>query len=222
MTLTPRRATAIAGSIRTDDGTPVPFSPARLRIEPIVANAESALPVWGAPRGEAPRADWTFRITGVNGAYLFRLTGLPDDWALQAVTVGDRDYTDTPLTVAAGAPDVTGLQLVLTHNGATVSGTVADAAGAPAPDASVMLFAEEPARWTLASRYIKVARPDNAGKFRIAGVLPGVYRAVAREAVTDGQWEDPEFLQALLKDAVRVELAPRADETLTLTIGPPR
>ena len=222
VTLTPRRATAIAGAIRTDDGTPVPFPPARLRIEPIVADAESALPVWGAPRGEAPRADWTFRIAGVNGAYLFRLTGLPDDWALQAVTVGDRDVTDTPLTVATGAPDVTGLQLVLTHSGAIVSGTVADAAGAPAPDASVILFAEEPGRWTLASRYIKVARPDNAGKFRIAGVLPGVYRVAAREAVTDGQWEDPEFLQALLKDAVRVELAARADETLKLTVGPPR
>ena len=222
VTMTPRRATAIAGAIRTDDGTPVPFSPARLRIEPIVANAESALPVWGAPRGDPPRADWTFRISGVNGAYLFRLTGLPDDWALQAVTAGDRDYADTPLTVAAGAPDVTGLQLVLTHNGAAVTGTVTDPAGAPAPDASVILFAEEPGRWTLASRYIKVARPDNGGKFRIAGVLPGIYRIAAREAVTDGQWEDPEFLQALLKDAARLELAARGDETIKLTVGPPR
>lgn len=222
VTLTPRRATAIAGAIRTDDGTPVPFPPARLRVDPILANAESALPVWGAPGAEAPRADWTFRISGVNGAYLFRLTGLPGDWALQAVTVGDRDFTDTPLTVTAGAPDVTGLQLVLTHNGARLSGTVADGAGAPAPDASVILFAEDAARWTLASRYIKVARPDNAGKFTIAGVLPGVYRVAAREGVTDGQWEDPEFLQTLRKDAVPIELAARADETLKLTLGPPR
>jgi hypothetical protein len=222
VTLTPRRATAIAGAIRTDDATPVPFPPARLRIEPIVADADSALPVWGAPRGEPPRADWTFRIAGMNGAYVFRIAGLPDDWALHSVTLGDRDVTDTPLTLAAGAPDVTGLQLVLTHNGATVSGTVTDPAGAAAPDASVILFAEDPARWTLASRYIKVARPDNAGKFRMAGVLPGVYRAAAREAVIDGQWEDPEFLRALIKDAVRVELAARGDETLKLTVGPPR
>jgi Carboxypeptidase regulatory-like domain len=222
VTLTPRPPTAIAGNIRSDDGSAVPFAPGRLRIDPIVADPESVLPVWGAPRGDAPRPDWAFRVAGVNGAYLFRVTGLPEDWAIHAVTLGDRDYTDTPLAVAAGAPDVTGVQIVLTHSGAKVSGTVTDAAGAPAPDASVILFAEEPARWGLASRYIKVARPDNAGKFIMAGILPGVYRAVAREAVADGQWEDAEFLQALIKDSVRVDLAARADETLKLTLGPPR
>ena len=38
----------------------------------------------------------------------------------------------------------------------------------------------------------------------------------------DGQWEDPEFLQALMRDAVRIELAEGASETVKLTPGPPR
>jgi hypothetical protein len=217
--LTPHRSTAVSGTVVTDDRTPLPFPAARIRIDPVVADPESVFPAWSAPRPTSPKADGTFRLTNVDGQYLFRISGQPDDWALKRVMLADRDITDTPIPIAGGSPDLTGLQIVLTHKGAKITGDVVDASGVAAPDATVIVFAEQSSQWGLASRYVKVARPDNAGKFSIAGLLPGAYRMVAREGVADGQWEDTGFLQALMKDAARVELAEGATETIKLTVG---
>jgi hypothetical protein len=222
VSLTPRPPSSVSGSIVTDDGKVPPFSAARLAIDPVAADSEIVLPPWGAPNAQPPKADWTFRLASVDGSYLFRVNGLPDDWMVKAVTLGDRDLTDTPLTIARGGPEVQGLQVVISSSGAKLSGEVLDPQGRPAPDATVIVFAEDRARWTLASRFIKAVRPDNAGRFSAAGLPPGIYRAIAREVVVAGQWEDAEFLSSLVKDAVRLELGEGASETVKLTAGPPR
>ena len=222
VSLTPRRPTIVSGAIVTDDGKGPSFSAARLAIDAIDADPEVVLAPWGAPRAQSPKGDWTFGLANLDGPYLFRVTGLPEDWMLKAVTLGDRDLTDTPLTIVRGAPEVQGLQVVISSKGAKVSGEVVDAQGRPAPDATVIVFAEDRARWTLSSRFIKAARPDNAGWFSTGGLPPGTYRAIAREAVVAGQWEDAEFLAGLVKDAVRLELAEGASETVKLLTGPPR
>lgn len=222
VSLTPRRPTSVSGAIVTDDGKAPSFSVGRLAIDPVGADPEIVLAPWGAPRAQPPKADWTFRLANLDGSYLFRVNGLPDDWMLKAVTLGDRDLTDAPLTIARGAPDVQGLQVVISSKGAKVSGEVVDLQGRPAPDATVIVFAEDRARWSLSSRFIKAARPDNAGRFSAGGLPPGTYRAIARDAVVAGQWEDAEFLSGLVKDAVRLELAEGASETVKLVTGPPR
>jgi len=155
------------------------------------------------------------RLDTTNPEYLLALMDLRP-------LAGDRDLTDTPLTIARGAPEVRGLQVVISSKGAKVSGEVVDLQGRPAPDATVIVFAEDRARWTLSSRFIKAVRPDNAGRFSVGGLPPGTYRAIAREAVVAGQWEDAEFLSGLVKDAARVALAEGASETVKLVTGPPR
>lgn len=222
VSLTPRPPSALSGAIVTDDGKVPPFAAARLAIDPVAADPEVVLTPWGAPNPQPPKADWTFRLANVDGAYLFRVNGLPDDWMVKAITLGDRDLTDVPLTIARGGPELQGLQVVISSRGAKVSGEVSDPQGRPAPDATVIVFAEERARWTLASRFIKAVRPDNAGRFSTGGLPPGIYRAIAREAIVAGQWEDAEFLSGLVKDAVRLELGEGASETVKLTTGPPR
>jgi hypothetical protein len=113
---------------------------------------------------------------------------------------------------------VSAVEIVLSRTGASVSGDVVTAAGAPAPDSTVIAFAEQPALWTPGSRFIRATRPDNEGRFSLAGLPPGGYRLIARDVVMDGQWEDPEFLRSLLKESVRVELAASAVETIRLTM----
>jgi hypothetical protein len=222
LTLTPRRSSGAGGSIVTDEGTPPSFPAARLEVNPVAADPESVLPSWGAARAQSARPDWTFRAASLDGAYLFRVTGLPTEWMLKGVLLDGRDITDQPLTVTQGQPDVEGLQIVLSRKGAKVTGQVADAAGAAAPDTTVIVFAENSAMWGVASRFIRAVRPDAEGRFSVAGLPAAVYRAIARDIVIDGQWEDPEFLQSLLKDAVRVELPEGASEVVKLTVGAPR
>src|SRR6185436_11249400 len=98
------------------------------------------------------------------------------------------------------------------------AGDVVDGRGRAAPDVTVIAFAENSAMWGLASRYIKTARPDGNGHYTIAGLPGGVYRVIARDGVTAGQWEDGEFLQTLIKEAARIELADGQSGSITLTV----
>jgi hypothetical protein len=218
--LMPQKPGVLRGTVVSDDGAPLPFGPTRLRIEPIATDAESVFPSFWAPRGATIGADWSFRFNDIGGQYLLRVTGLPDDWMLRAVNANGRDTTDTPLTISAGTDTMA--QIVLTRSGARLAGEVVTRDGAPAPDSTVLVFANDPSRWTIASRFVHAVRPDSAGRFAVGGLPPGQYRAIAREYVADGQWEDPDFLRQLSPDAVRVDLDDGAARTLTLRLEPPR
>lgn len=214
--LSPKPGTAINGSVVTDEGSAPPFPPGRVRVNPISADPESVLPVWNQPREQPLTPDWTFRVANANGQYLFRMDGLPPEWMLKAVLYGGKDITDAPFTVLQGAPDVTGLQVVISRRGGKITGDVVDAAGAAAGDTTVIAFAEDKSHWRLASRFVKAVRPDRQGRFTVAGLPPGPYRVAAQDFVVEGQWEDPGFLERLLKASVRVELKEAATETITL------
>lgn len=53
------------------------------------------------------------------------------------------------------------------------------------------------AKWTLDSRFVRAARPDQQGQFEIRGLPPGEYRAIALDYVEEGIWNDPDYLSEL-------------------------
>jgi hypothetical protein len=218
--LTPRKASAVIGSVVTDDGKSPTFIPARMRVVPVSADPESLLPSFTGAREQTVAVDWTFKIVNVDGPYLFRAAGLPDDWMLRAVMFGGRDVTDTPLAVPRGGPDAEGLQIVVSRNGAQVTGDVVDQSGSPTGDVTVVLFAADSALWTTSSRFIKATRPDRAGRFSIGGMPAGTYLIVAKDFVIEGQWEDPAFLQTVSHAAARVELKEAAVENVKVIAEP--
>ena len=137
---------------------------------------------------------------------------------LKSVRAGGRDVIDAPLLATPGR-SVEGLQLVVGKGGATLAGEVADRTGQPSADAVVLVFAENRAQWGIGSRFVRVVRPeDRTARFSVSGLPPGVYRVIARDFVVEGQWEDADFLQSLLRDATRVELAEGSTEKVNLTI----
>ena len=62
-------------------------------------------------------------------------------------------------------------------------------------DYTVVAFADDNTKWAPWSRFIKTARPDDTGQFRIDGLPPGRYRIAAVDKVEEFQWLDREFLQ---------------------------
>ncbi|HJR58449.1 MAG TPA: carboxypeptidase-like regulatory domain-containing protein [Vicinamibacterales bacterium] len=216
--LTPRKPAEFSGRIITDDGAPPPFLASRLRLLPVPSDPQKVLPLWGESSGDIIRPDWSFRIVNLEGPYLFRVLGLPDGWMLKAVSAAGRDITDAPFTVTRGGQDFKEIEIVLSQKGAGVRGEVGDAAGAPAPDSTVVIFSENAALWRPASRHVRAVRPDRSGRFSVTGLPAGVYRAIARDLVLEGQWEDPAFLQDLMKAAARIELAEGAVETVKLRV----
>jgi hypothetical protein len=214
--LAARKPSPLSGSIVTRDGSPLPFPAAQLRVAPVPTDPESLFVSFTGPRETTVGRDAAFRFNDVRGQYLFRISGLPDEWALTGVFAGDVNQIDTPIDFVGG--DARPLRLVVSKTAAKVDGHAITRDGKATADCTVVIFAEEPGRWTLASRFIRAVRPDDAGNFTVSGLPAGKYRAAAREFVAEGQWEDPEFLTSLLVTAVRFELADGASQTLTVTV----
>jgi hypothetical protein len=216
--LTPRKPAGAGGSIETDEQGPPTFPAARVSISALAIDAESALPSFTDPGPATARSDWTFRISSLDGKYLLRVNGLPDDWMLKAVLLGTRDVTDVPISVTRSGGDVDGLRIILSRKGSRVTGEVIDGSGRPTPDGTVILFPANQSLWDVGSRFIKAVRPDARGRFSVGGLPQGAYRAIARDTVLEGQWEDPEFLQAALTGSVPVEVGEGAAVAIKLTL----
>ena len=51
---------------------------------------------------------------------------------------------------------------------------------------------------------------------------PGDYLAIALDYVEDGAWNDPEYLEALMRDSERLTLAEAGSETVALKLVVPK
>ena len=154
----------------------------------------------------------------LGGSFLFRLRGLPEDWTLAAVRLGEKDITDTPWNVPTGGQNIPGLTLVITQRVSRVSGTVVDDRGRPTSSASLPVFPDDREQWIPGARTIRAVRPDAGGRFTIAGLPGGSYRAIAREFVEQGQWEDRTFLESIREQAQTFLLTDGGTHSLTLTV----
>ena len=100
-----------------------------------------------------------------------------------------------------------GLQVVLTKKVSALSGQVLDSKGAPALDATVVVFPANDKLWTYQSRFIKAARPDQSGRFQMSALPAEDYLVVALQGLEDGQAGDPDFLATIKDQGTRFSIA---------------
>jgi hypothetical protein len=96
--------------------------------------------------------------------------------------------------------------------------------GGPVSDYTVILFSDDPQRWTLPnSRYVVRAQPDENGRFEISGVPEGGYYAAATDALPADDWTalDPDVLDRLKAAATRVTLTEGSIKALELKLSDP-
>lgn len=216
VTLSPQKPIAVTGAIVVDGDQPAPFGPTALRVTTVAADPDYLPPSTFQSGVTNVTREWTFRYSNLIGPYLFRIDGLPDDWLLARVTANGGDVTDIPLDVGPGRAVIGPLQITITSQTATLSGTVMNADGQATADATVVAFAADRSRWSIASRFIKAGRPQADGTFTISGLAPGRYLAIARESIMDGQWEAPAYLSEHADSATPFEA--RAGETATVAL----
>jgi hypothetical protein len=162
------------------------------------------------------KPDWTFELAGLSGRRLIRLNGI-SGWTLKSVTVNGTDVTDTGLEVKAG-DSIVGVEILVTRETTVLSGTVQNAKGTPVTDYVVVIFASDSSRWGYQSRYVRVARPDQTGRFLISELPPGSYLAAAVEYAEPGEETDREFLEGLKQQASTVRLTDGEKATVTLKL----
>ena len=96
-----------------------------------------------------------------------------------------------------------------------------DAAGALVRDCVVVVFAQDPQRWTSQTRYVVSSRPDPDNLFHLR--LPaGDYFAVAfEEPDTSTPFNDPDVLKQLRDRAIMISIGDAAPTKLALKLSEP-
>lgn len=218
LTLVTALAGRVSGAVVTDTGAPLPVSGQPIQVSARPASPEAA-PGLGGGGGGRISDDGTFELGNLTDARVIRVS-VPQGWMLKSVTLNGEDITDTPIDVGPGQ-HLTGLRVAITQRIGTLTGTVVDTRKQPVLDATVVLFPSDEARRTFQSRFVRTARPDQQGTFRLTGLPPGSYMAVALQGLEDGQASDPEFLAGMEDLATRLALEEGESRSLTLELQQP-
>jgi hypothetical protein len=120
---------------------------------------------------------------------------------------------------AQSGEELSGIHVIVTDRVTSVAGQVLDDKGLALTDGTVVVFADDPERWSDDSRWVRAVRTDGQGRYEIKGLPPGEYRAIALEYAEDGVWNDPDYLGAIRQDARKVTLREGTALTLSLTLA---
>lgn len=183
LTLVTGSGANIQGTVIAESGGRLPASRIRVTASPLQSN-----PVAGAQVNE----NGTFALTGLLGIYTLRFESLPAGWIVKSITANGIDVSDAAIELRPA--DRVSVRVELTDRITQVSGTVR-----PTRDVrggTVVVFADEPSKWSSSSRFVKTARVGDDGRFTISGLPPHQrYLAVAVDYVESGEAQTPEFLQ---------------------------
>lgn len=183
----------------------------------LVASPVGDTLVFGVGFGEALKDDWTFDWPFLIAPRVIRAQRVPPGWYVSAVLRGNDDIVDTPTLFRE--PDE--VRIVLSADAAQLTGTVAGTDGKSAEDYTAILFPEDPSQWTVWSRFIRTARPDQKAQFTFDSMPPGHYLVAAVAVVERDQWLYAEFLKQLRAVATRVTLEPSGRQSIRLRVVTP-
>jgi uncharacterized protein (DUF2141 family) len=170
--------------------------------------------------------DGTFRINGISpGRY--RISGVAPipmgsgpglGWTLASVVAKGRDALDFQLDVAPN-DELQDVAVTFTDATQEIGGTLQDATGRPAPDYTIIVFAESNQFWTTPSRRIRSTRPGTDGRFTVTNLPPGEYRIAAVVDVAPNEINDPSFLEQLVPASIKLTLGEGEKKTQDLRIS---
>jgi 5-hydroxyisourate hydrolase-like protein (transthyretin family) len=217
VTLVLSKGATARGRIRFDtDKIPQGLRPSQVFVMPTLVDSFGDYEIAGMSGGPpVPHDDWTFELHGLRGRGFIRAAGLTD-WQMKRVLREGVDVTDTPLDFAT---NIDGLEIELTQRLTTVSGAVSDDRGGVALDTTVVVFADDPAKWGPQSRFIDTARPDQQGRFTIRGLPPGRYAAIAVGYLEPGEERDPDLLETWRQSATRFTLLEGETHAIDLSLS---
>jgi hypothetical protein len=218
LTLVTAPGAIVNGTIVSDTGQPFDFRAQQLQVAARPASPDATVP--GGGMNARVGDDWSFSLRNLSDAVIVRIGG-PQGWTLKSVFVNGQDVTDTP-TEFPPAQTVNGMQIVLTKKISTLSGQVTDARGNPVLDATVVVFPSNEKLWTFQSRFIKAARPDQDGRYRVTALPAESYLVIALQGLEDGQAGDPEFLATVKDLATKLDLAEGETKAVDVKLSAPK
>jgi protocatechuate 3,4-dioxygenase beta subunit len=204
----------------------------RVIVDPAQAQSLGAAPITLAAAGDDAQMmrgfnpsrvgdDLSFELPATPGRNRINPMNLPAGWTIRSVRANNIDVTNDGIEVKPGE-NVTGVEVELTNRLATISGLVKNARGETSKDYTVVLFALDTKSRPATTRYWRIARPDQDGRFKMSGMLPADYSIVAIATLEMGQAYDAEFLERIQPAASRVTIREGETQVLDLKLIEPR
>jgi hypothetical protein len=186
------------------------------------------LPVPMTPTSySVPRADGTFVVSATPGDYrvnfapLLNLVSLPGPFLtvppglanayVKSITLGDIDVLT--YGVHFDRPPASPLEIVIGTNPGVVDGTVASNTQDAVSGINVVLIPNARNRFDL----FKTATTDPSGQFHLDRVPPGDYKLFAWDDLSDGAWQDPDFIRTYEDRGTPIHVGEGAKEIIRLT-----
>jgi protocatechuate 3,4-dioxygenase beta subunit len=162
----------------------------------------------------------SFTLRGVmKGEHQIVVDGLDPPWVVKTIRFRGSDITDLQLAVEE-RDQLRDVRIVVTDRSSAVSGVVENQRKLPAPNVGVLVCSKVPVFWMRTSRRVRVTFTDQNGRWRIDGLPPGDYFAVASPLIDEADLGRRDRLQALqaMGTPFRVD-SDIAKPTLTLPLS---
>jgi hypothetical protein len=153
------------------------------------------------------QADGSYRILGLRpGIHMITVDGLRAPWVVKRVTYQGQDITDSGV-VAESRQRFENVLVTVTDRASDLSGVVRTPSGSAAAGAMVLIIPVSEEFWTRLGRRLGVVRTDTAGRYRLRGLPPGEYRAVASLDLDESEVHRAGLLRDLSAAGIPLTLA---------------
>jgi Carboxypeptidase regulatory-like domain len=154
----------------------------------------------------------------MNGAHQIVVDGLPPAWMLKSILYRGKDITDVPLAVDE-REQLHDVRISIFDGGSEVSGVAENPRRLPAADTGVLVCSRMPVDWVRTSRRMRFTYTDGDGRWRVAGLPPGEYFAVASPLIDETDLRRRDRLEALASIGTPFRIdTDEARPTLTLQV----
>ena len=211
------RPSNVTGRLVVDATARLSLIPSTLRVNTTPAPVGGVFVAFGAPLPPAQiNDDLTFEVKARQGRVRVNVM-TPPGWTVKSVRHRGVDVTDNGIEIVPNE-DVADVEVELTNRPTVIAGLVTNDRGETMKDYSVIVFAQDRARWTPGSRYLRTGRPDQDGRYKLSGLPEGDYYAVALEYVEQDDLNDPDFLDRARAKATRISVGDGDVKSLDLRL----
>jgi hypothetical protein len=208
ITLTTRRGGRLSGRFVADTGVVRPL-PAGLHVT-LRSSSGGGMSLQMSGGGNTG----DFQLAGASGLSRIDVQDVPDGWAVKAIVLDGEDVTDEAVDMTGRSGTV---RVIMTDRLTSLSGTVQSDRNRR--DHNVIVFIDDPARWTFPSRFVRTIRADSDGRFQFRGLPPGErYLVAALDYLEAGEEQDRQLLDRLRARAASVTLGEGEQRSIQLDL----